>query len=142
MVKNFLHRHGRWTLFWKYPAVLVGGLALMAIGLGVAYELDLEWLRVVALTLPIALVGIAAMLIKRQHQRAGRTDALDSIERERDVRARAGAYVLALVSTAVALAVGVLVPGIASWVIVAALLAVIIAGYGVCRLWVKRDDRQ
>lgn len=129
-------------MFWKYLAVLVGGLVLMTVGLSAAYQLNLEWLRVLSLTLPIVLVGIGAMLIKRQHQRAGRTDTPNSIEWEQDVRARAGAYVFALVFTAVALAVGVLAPGVASWVIIATLLAVLVVGYGLNRLWVNRDDRQ
>lgn len=114
----------------------------MATGLGIAYEHDLEWLRVVSLTVPIAAAGLSAMLIKRRHQRVARTDQPGSIEREQDLHARAGSYVFALVATATALAVGALAPRIASWAILLGLLIVIVIGYGINRLRVNRGARQ
>lgn len=114
----------------------------MATGLGIAHEHDLEWLRVVSLTVPIAAVGLSAMLIKRRYQRVARTDQPGSIEREQDLHARAGAYVFALVATATALAVGALAPRIASWAILLALLIVLVIAYGINRLRVNRGARQ
>lgn len=129
-------------MFWKYLALLAGGLAVMAVGLGVAYRYEVEWLRVLALTVPVALVGSGAMLIKRRQQRAERTDEPDSVEREQDLRARAGAYVFALAAAAVALAVGVVAPEVASWIILLGLLAVLVIGYPFARLWMNRDARK
>lgn len=62
-------------MFWKYLAVLGGSLAAMAIGLGLAYAWELEWLRVVAMTAPIAVAGLAVTLLKRRNERAGRDAA-------------------------------------------------------------------
>lgn len=129
-------------MFWKYFALLLGGIATMAIGLGLAYHYELEWLRVVALTLPVALVGLGAMVVKRRAQRADRTSTPDSVEYAEDVRARAGAYVFALVATAIALAVGVVSPAVPSWIILLGLLAVLVIGYGISRVWVNRSARQ
>lgn len=129
-------------MFWKYFVLLLGGIATMAIGLGVAYRYEIEWLRVAALTVPVALVGLGAMLVKRRKQRADRTSSPDSVEYAEDVRARAGAYVFALVATAGALAVGVASPETPSWIILLGLLAVMVIGYGVSRLWVNRGAGQ
>lgn len=129
-------------MFWKYFALLLGGLAAMAISLGLAYRYELEWLRVVALTVPVAFVGLGAMFLKRRRQRADRTSSPDSVEYAEDVRARAGAYVFALVATAIALAVGVASPSVPSWIILLGLLAVLVIGYGISRLWVNRSARQ
>ncbi len=129
-------------MFWKYIALLLGGIAAMAIGLGLAYRYELEWLRVVALTVPVAFVGLGAMIVKRRTQRANRTDGPDSVEYAEDVRARAAAYVFALIATAIALAVGVASPAVPSWIILLGLLAVLVIGYGISRLWVNRSARQ
>lgn len=129
-------------MLWRYLALAIGGFAISIIGLSLAYRYDLEWLRILAVTVPVFVGGTGAMLIKRRHQRRNRTGEPDSIEHVHDVRARAGAYVFALVATTVALAVGVVAPGVASWVILLGLLAALVAGYVFSRLWINRDARQ
>ncbi len=62
-------------MFWKYLAVVVGSLVAMAAGLGLAYTWELEWLRVVAMTAPIAVAGLAVTLLKRRNERADRDAA-------------------------------------------------------------------
>lgn len=129
-------------MFWKYVLLLMTGMVMMGLGLSLAHRHDLEWLRVLALTVPTALAGLGAMLIKRRHQQTERTYEPDSVERALDVQARAGAYVFALVATTVAVAVGVVMPHVASWAILLGLLAAIVVGYGVSRLWVNSHADQ
>ncbi|WP_114589001.1 hypothetical protein [Microbacterium arborescens] len=62
-------------MFWKYLAVVVGSLVAMAVGLGLAYAWEPGWLRVVAMTAPIAVAGLAVTLLKRRNERADRDAA-------------------------------------------------------------------
>lgn len=129
-------------MFWKYLTVLAGGIVVLVVGLSLAYRYELEWLRIAAMTVPIVIVGTGAMLVKRRDQRRNRTDQADSLEHQLDLQARAGAYVLAIVATALAVVVAVAAPAVASWVILLGLFAVILVGYGVVRLRVNHDARQ
>ncbi|MFB7252499.1 hypothetical protein [Microbacterium sp. NPDC056234] len=122
----------------KFFAVMAVTLSMLVAGLTLAYQLDLEWLRIVSLVVPMLLGCTAVMVIKTRAQRQSRSMAEGSVEREIDVRARAGAFVDAIVLAVVALAASAAFPQVANWIILFALLAAIAVAYWVRWAWEGR----
>lgn len=125
---------------WKFLGIVTAGVGLLAMGLAVAYQWSLEWLRVVTPAVVIPGVAVAVMLVKRRGQRQSRSMEADSVERARDGRARAAAFVDVVVAAAVGVAVGVLFPQLAGWVVALMMLVVAVGSYVVRRAVEGRRD--
>lgn len=127
---------------WKYVLAAVPLLAMMIVGLALGDRFDLEWLRIATLVVTPVLAGTGVMIIKTRNQRHSRSMEPGSVEREADVRARADAFVDALVLTAVALALSTIFPHITNWVLPLALLSGFAVSYWLRRALDGRDARR
>ncbi|WP_206448326.1 hypothetical protein [Agrococcus sp. KRD186] len=113
-------------------------ILVLASGLAIADQLELEWLRLAVLVAAPAAAGIAVLVTKNRKARTDRSMELGSVERAMDVEARAGAFKDSAVAAAAALLLGALVPDLPAWVIGLAVLVAIAVSYWVRRVLVGR----
>lgn len=109
----------RWR--WFVLEIVVLGVAVAALAL--AEHFGIEWMRVAALIVGIGGTGALVMAAKQRRQGQTRSAEPDSVEAVQDTSARAGAYLDALVLTAVAIVVVSLWPTLPPVVVLVALLA-------------------
>lgn len=121
--------------------VMIVGLVVFASGLALSLRYDLEWLRVVSYVVGIFGTGVGVMVSKRQRQRSSRSDAPDSVEAVQDVNSRAAAFIDGVLSTALALAVSAVRPGIPAWSVCFILLMAMAGAYWIRRAIAQRGAR-
>lgn len=109
------------------------GVVVVVSGLALSVQYELEWLRVGSIVAGVVGTAFAVMLAKRRRQRRSRSGARDSLEAVQDLNSRAAAFIDAAVLTALAVAVGALMPGWPAWAVCFSLLVAITGAY-----WIRR----